>query len=48
MGEDSLDEASDPGGRAPELAEKSPGLEDGYGLFDEGARILAWDRFTAC
>ena len=37
QGAGGLDLAGDPGGRVPELAEESPGLEGGYGLFDEGA-----------
>jgi hypothetical protein len=46
-GEDCLDEAGDPGGRAAELAEEPPGLEDGNGLVTS-ARTFAWDRLTAC
>lgn len=38
-GEDGLDEAGDPGGRAAELAEEPPGLEGGHGLLDECADL---------
>lgn len=36
QGEDGLDEAGDPGGRAPEFAQEPPGLEGGDGLLDKG------------
>lgn len=39
QGEDGLDEAGDPGGRAPERAKEPPGLEGGHGLLDEGADL---------
>lgn len=45
--EDSLGEAGDPSGRAPQFAEEPPGFEGGDDLLDE-ARIFARDRFTAC
>lgn len=38
-GEDGLDEAGGPGGRAPELAKESPGLKGGHGLLGEGADL---------
>lgn len=38
-GEDSLDEARDPGGRAAEFAEEPSGLEGGDGLFDQGPHL---------
>src|ERR1044072_3844503 len=38
-GEDGLDEAGDPGCRAAESAEESPGLEGGDGLFDQGGDL---------
>jgi hypothetical protein len=34
-GEDSLDEACDSGCRAAKLAQETPGLEGGDGLFDQ-------------
>lgn len=37
--EDGLDEAGDPGGRAPELAKEAPGLEGRHGLLDEGTDL---------
>lgn len=46
-GEDSLDEAGDPGGRAPRFAEEPPGREVATACSTR-ARIFAWDRFTAC
>lgn len=47
QGEDGLDEAGDPGGRAPEPAKEPPGLEGGHGLLDEGAaRSLWWRRIS--
>src|SRR4051812_24302966 len=39
QGEDGLDEGGDSGGGAPELAQESPGLEGGHGLFDECADL---------
>lgn len=40
-GEDGLDEAGDPGGRAPQFAQEPPGLEGGDGLLDEGPDLRA-------
>lgn len=37
QGEDGLEESGHAGGRAPELAEESPGFEGGHGLLDECA-----------
>ena len=50
QGEDGLDKAGDPGGRAPELAEKPPGLEGGHGLLDKCAdlRVGPVDGLLAC
>lgn len=39
QGEDGLDKAGDAGGRAPELAKESPGLEGGHGRLNEGANL---------
>lgn len=39
QGEHGLEEAGDPGGRAPELAKEPPRLEGGHGLFDKGADL---------
>lgn len=36
QGQDGLGQACDAGGRAPQLAEESPGLEGDDGLLDEG------------
>lgn len=49
-GEDGLDEAGDPGGRASQFAEESPGLEGGDGLLDEGPdlRVGPVHRLLAC
>lgn len=40
-GEYGLDEAGDPGSRAPQFAEEAPGLEGGDGLLDEGSDLGA-------
>lgn len=39
QGEDALDEGGDPGGDAPDLAQESPVLEGGHGLFNECADL---------
>lgn len=47
QGEDGLDEAGDPGRRAPELAEECQDLRVAMAC-STSARTFAWDRFTAC
>ncbi len=49
-GEDGLDEAGDPGGRAPQFAEEPPGLEGGDGLLDVGPDLCVGSvhRLLAC
>lgn len=50
QGQDGLDEARDAGGRAPQLAEESPGLEGGDGPLDQGPdlRVGPVDGLLAC